>query len=76
MSRKTTLTGAWLRLIEAAGGVGKLAELIKVPPRYITRWGNGANVPTLAHRQALQSVSRRLGVKCPVRVWSPGESGK
>jgi hypothetical protein len=64
MSRKTSLDGEWLKLAQAAGSVGALADALGVAPSSIYRWGMGRPISKLA-RTAVQRYARRRRLADP-----------
>ena len=64
MSRKTSLEGAWLALVHAAGSLGALAEALGVAPSSIYRWGMGQPISSLA-QAAVRRYAKRRGLDDP-----------
>jgi hypothetical protein len=64
--RPTVLTGDWEALVEAAGGVGDLADELGVHRVTIRRWAKGELPVSRSVELAIRSVAGRLGVRSPV----------
>lgn len=65
MARQTTLVGAWKRLAEAAGGVGKLAERLQKNRTTIERWASGEVSPVVEVQARVGELAVELGVSMP-----------
>jgi transposase-like protein len=59
MSRNTVFTGAWRKLVEARGGVAKLAEELGVSPSTLWKWYRGYPMSRANKRYVHEYASRR-----------------
>jgi hypothetical protein len=73
MSRPTSLRGAWAKLAEAYGGVGKLAAALGVSKGTIWRWGTGGTIPSTS-AMAITAVAEIKGVQSPVKATTKGRA--
>jgi transcriptional regulator with XRE-family HTH domain len=67
MSGRTTLTGHWLALAEALGGVAALAKALGVTRRTVGRWAAGERTPSVLQRRDVAERLRRRGLVSPWR---------
>jgi hypothetical protein len=65
MNRTTKLSGAWLKLAKAAGGVTELGKALGVSASTVWRWSEGKVEISRWHYQALSTYAERLGYKVP-----------
>lgn len=66
MSRKTTLTGNWLALAQAFGGVRALAEAAEISPTHLYHMAHNTTVPGTEVRDRLLALADIAGVQCPL----------
>ena len=57
--KPTALTGAWLALVQHAGGVRELADALHVDRTTLTRGGTGKRRPSAAVVEAVNGWARR-----------------
>lgn len=65
MSRRTTLSGPWLALSRALGGVAGLAEALGVTTRTVGRWAAGTTIASELQRRDVVQRLRRRGLASP-----------
>lgn len=57
---------AWDAMVQAAGSMHKLAELLKVERMSLWRWKSGTQKPDGSAVNSIRSVAEKLGVASPV----------
>lgn len=59
------MTGPWLPLVEAAGGVGELADALGVTRNTVYAWGTGRVEAPPLRRQQIEDWARRRKLASP-----------
>jgi hypothetical protein len=57
--------GQWAKLVERAGGVGRLAEMIGTSTQLIWYWANGMGKPRESFQNQIKKVARGLSTRPP-----------
>ena len=67
MGRPVLLPKPWLPLVEAAGGVARLADELGVDTRTIRRWAHGDLPVSKIATIAIKTIAAQHRVKAPVK---------